>query len=510
MKTSFQLSLLSSMLFSTYHIYANEVVAISKDVSVIQKGLVNYVEIAHPIKGISHNEFKLFNISADGKVILINSGDNQVASTEGARNGNPNLKDGPARIIINEVTGGSRSILNGPLEVATSGNSETTVIILNPAGITCGGNCDFINISHAILATASSELTSEKFEDSNSLAEFKVEQGDIIIEGNGIGQTPREEDSVTLKTLSLITPQLTINGPITLDSAIDSTIALYLGKGSLSLLGSKNLTDPIQIKPLEYLISDFSSLLSEIKGQLSAKHIRLHATPKGIGVNFMDNLTAHKFSIDGEGNITFSGNINVDRLVINDQDPTQQSSIINEGKIEISEQLIGHAFSFINKSSGKISVNAFTINTPYFENAGTIDFVNLATLKAKDIVATGLLYSETGEITLDTKNSLESLEHFIAAKKVTFFKAPKTKEEMNVDMQEYLAKQEAIKVTAASLEQEKKAHQATTDLLIKVRTGQHGIYTYQQGFMVLKLNQPQSCVVDIGGPYCRPALGSPR
>lgn len=443
MKKSFQLWILSSMLFSTYHIYANEIVAISKDVSVIQKGLVNYVEIAHPIKGISHNEFKLFNISADGKVILINSGDNQVASTEGARNGNPNLKDGPAHIIINEVTGGTRSILNGPLEVATSVNSDTIVMILNPVGITCGGNCDFINISHAILATASSELKSEKFHDSNSLAELKVEQGDIIIEGQGIGQTPYEEDSVSLKTISLITPKLTINGSITLDSTMDTNIAFYLGKGSLSLLANKDLPGSIQIKPLEYIISDSYTLLSEIKGQLSAKHILLHSTSKGIGVNFTDNVNTHEFHIDGKGNIKFSGNIKADKLLINDQVPTQEFSIFNKGNIEISEQLVSNGSFFINESSGKISANAFTINTPYFQNAGIIDFVNLATLKAEDIVVTGLIHSETGEIMLSIKNLFESLEPFIAAKKVTFLKALKTKEEMYLDIKEYLAQQAA-------------------------------------------------------------------
>ena len=69
--------------------------------------------------------------------------------------GNANLRaTGPARVILNEVTGATRSQLSGAVEVH---GSRVDVVIANPKGITCNG-CGFINTPRVTLSTGTPEI----------------------------------------------------------------------------------------------------------------------------------------------------------------------------------------------------------------------------------------------------------------------------------------------------------------------------------------------------------------
>ena len=102
---------------------------------------VPLVNIATPNgKGVSHNQFEQFNVNPQG-LILNNSASAGVSVLGGAIAGNTNLLGGTARLILNEVTGASRSTLNGATEVF---GDRAEYILANPNGITCNG-CGFIN-----------------------------------------------------------------------------------------------------------------------------------------------------------------------------------------------------------------------------------------------------------------------------------------------------------------------------------------------------------------------------
>ncbi|PNQ91156.1 ShlA/HecA/FhaA protein, partial [Pseudomonas gingeri NCPPB 3146 = LMG 5327] len=96
---------------------------------------VPIVNIAAPnASGLSHNQFKDYNVGANG-VILNNSTQNlQSTQLGGYILGNSNLNGRAATTILNEVNGGSPSQLRGYTEVA---GQSAHVIVANPYGISC-------------------------------------------------------------------------------------------------------------------------------------------------------------------------------------------------------------------------------------------------------------------------------------------------------------------------------------------------------------------------------------
>ncbi|WP_158698633.1 hemagglutinin repeat-containing protein, partial [Cronobacter dublinensis] len=239
---------------------------------------VPVVNIARPnAAGISHNQFKDYNVGKEG--VILNNATGQMNQTQlgGIIQNNPNLRAGQeARGIINEVTGGSRSQLNGYTEVA---GKAANVMVANPYGITCNG-CGFINTPNVTLTTGK-----PTFDAAGNLATLDVTRGTITVEGKGL-------DASQSDALSIISRATEVNAAI---HARDLNVTV--GANRVDASGSR--TAIAGEGPAPVVAVDTGAL-----GGMYANRIRLVSGDKGVGVN-LGNLNARQgdITLDASGRL---------------------------------------------------------------------------------------------------------------------------------------------------------------------------------------------------------------
>ncbi|MCR1577097.1 MAG: hemagglutinin repeat-containing protein [Klebsiella aerogenes] len=240
---------------------------------------VPVVNIATPNgAGISHNRFKDYNVGKEG--LILNNATGKLNQTQlgGLINGNANLKAGKeAKGIINEVTGGNRSHLQGYTEVA---GKAANVMVANPYGITCNG-CGFINTPQATLTTGK-----PVFDASGNLQALDVKKGSITIEGQGL-------DASGSDALSIISRATEVNAAI---HAKDLNVVAGANRvgtdGSVQTQQGEGKAPSVAV--------DTGAL-----GGMYANRIRMVSSEKGVGVN-LGNLNARQgdITLDASGSLS--------------------------------------------------------------------------------------------------------------------------------------------------------------------------------------------------------------
>lgn len=245
---------------------------------------VPVVNIARPnAAGISHNQFKDYNVGKEG--VILNNATGQMNQTQlgGIIQNNPNLRAGQeARGIINEVTGGSRSQLNGYTEVA---GKAANVMVANPYGITCNG-CGFINTPNVTLTTGK-----PTFDAAGNLAALDVTRGTITVEGKGL-------DASQSDALSIISRATEVNAAI---HARDLNVTV--GANRVGANGSRTAIAGEGAAPV--VAVDTGAL-----GGMYANRIRLVSGDKGVGVN-LGNLNARQgdITLDASGRLAVKNSL---------------------------------------------------------------------------------------------------------------------------------------------------------------------------------------------------------
>ena len=243
---------------------------------------VDLLQIAQPNSaGVSHNVFDTFHVQPDGLVVN-NSRDVGISELGGLVVGNPQLQNGTADLILNEVVGSSRSVLSGYTEIF---GDRAEYILANPYGITCNG-CGFINTPRVTLNTGT-----PKFAQDQSLSGFSVDQGDVLVEGLGL-------DARGVDYFSIIARIAKLQSPV-----YGQDVSVITGRNDVdyaTLAATEKLGQTVQPEV---------AIDSSVLGGIYAGRIRIEATEKGVGVKLRSDLAANTSSLtlSADGNISFSG-----------------------------------------------------------------------------------------------------------------------------------------------------------------------------------------------------------
>ena len=278
------------------------------------------VNISAPTAGgVSRNDYERFNIPTKG-AILNNSYTLSKTELAGYVQGNANMAQGPAKIIVNQVTSGNPTTMNGFLEVA---GHKADVIIANPNGITVNGG-GFINTARAILTTGKPE-----YDNKERLKDFRIDNdATILITGNGLNGKKAD-------TLELYTRAAEIKAAIFGNTVHVTTGANVIdaNTGKVTAIEGKGKKPEIAIDVKDlggmyagriFLIGNEKGLPIDIKGAIESQHMVLdnqgnlyHAGT----THSTEDMTIHAKTIQNTGTMAASGNMTLraDGQVVNDK-----------------------------------------------------------------------------------------------------------------------------------------------------------------------------------------------
>ena len=232
--------------------------------------------------GVSRNEYETFNVPDKG-AILNNSYTLSKTELAGYVQGNNNMAERPAKIIVNEVTGTGSTSMDGFLEVA---GNRADVVIANPNGITVNGG-GFIHTGKAFLTTGK-----PIYDDRDNLQNLAVTGGLIDIEGKGLNGKETE-------SLAILSRAVKINAGIWAKD-------LHITTGANNIDAKTLEASAIEGKGGRPAFALDTAAI----GGMYAGRITLVGTEKGLGVNNSGTWSAEdNLTLDWNGDLKNSGTI---------------------------------------------------------------------------------------------------------------------------------------------------------------------------------------------------------
>ncbi|WP_338642074.1 hemagglutinin repeat-containing protein [Burkholderia pyrrocinia] len=303
---------------------------------------VPLVQINRPsAAGVSDNHYSQFSTGSAGAV-LNNSPTSTQTQIAGWVPGNANLTSG-AKIILNQVTGTSPSMLGGPLEVA---GARAQVVIANGNGITCSG-CGFINTNKAVLTTGTPVIDS-----AGNLSSFRVTGGTVSFTGSGMNASNVERVDVLARAVQL-------------------NAALYANQ--LNVVTGANQIDAntLAATPIAgtSVAPSFGLDVSQLGG-MYAQRILLVGTEAGVGVNDGGTIAAQTgdLSLSTQGQLTVSGNINA----AGNLNIAARSGVSNSGAIYGLQSTTVNSVGDIGNSGTIAGQNQVFVNGQNVSSTGTL------------------------------------------------------------------------------------------------------------------------------------------
>lgn len=328
---------------------------------------VPVINIATPNgAGISHNQFQDYNVGKEG--LILNNGTDRLTQTQlgGLIQNNPNLQAGrEAKGIINEVTGASRSQLQGYTEVA---GKAANVMVANPYGITCNG-CGFINTPNATLTTGKPQ-----FDVNGNLLALDVTKGAITVEGQGL-------DASKSDALSIIARATEVNAAI---HANDLKVTAGANR-----VGADGSVKPIAGEGAAPVVAVDTGAL----GGMYANRIRLVSSEKGVGVN-LGNLTARQgdIQLDAGGKLTVTNSVASGSIAANGAGVTLNGShqaagalnVTSSQDVELNNSTLASQGDMRLSGEGKVQITGGGANS-----AGALAVVGKQGIALSDVTLAG-------------------------------------------------------------------------------------------------------------------------
>lgn len=387
------------------------------------------VNISAPTaSGVSRNDYERFNIPTKG-AILNNSYILSKTELAGYVQGNANMAQGPAKIIVNQVTSGNPTTMNGFLEVA---GHKADVIIANPNGITVNGG-GFINTARAILTTGKPE-----YDNKERLKDFRIDNdATILITGNGLNGKKAD-------TLELYTRAAEIKAAIFGNTVHVTTGANVIdaNTGKVTAIEGKGKKPEIAIDVKDlggmyagriFLIGNEKGLPIDIKGAIESQHMVLdnqgnlyHAGT----THSTEDMTIHAKDIQNTGTMAASGNMtlradgqitndktigSVGNMAITANQVTNHKTIASEKDLSITTT--SEEENALDNSNSEILANGnVTIQSSHTDNLnGNIASGSTLSIQGKTLNNSQGKLTAYGSNTISVSDKLENEQGQIAA-----------------------------------------------------------------------------------------------
>lgn len=378
--------------------------------------------------GVSCNDYDRFNVPEKG-VILNNSYTLSKTELAGYVQGNANMAQGPAKIIVNQVTSGNPTTMNGFLEVA---GHKADVIIANPNGITVNGG-GFINTARAILTTGKPE-----YDNKERLKDFRIDNdATILITGNGLNGKKAD-------TLELYTRAAEIKAAIFGNTVHVTTGANVIdaNTGKVTAIEGKGKKPEIAIDVKDlggmyagriFLIGNEKGLPIDIKGAIESQHMVLdnqgnlyHAGT----THSTEDMTIHAETIQNTGTMASSGHMrlqadgqitndkimgSVGNMAITANQVTNHKTIASEKDLSITTT--SEEENALDNSNSEILANGnVTIQASHTDNLnGNIASGSTLSIQGKTLNNSQGKLTAYGSNTISVSDKLENEQGLIAA-----------------------------------------------------------------------------------------------
>ena len=289
-------------------------------------------------KGVSMNKYEQFNVEKQG-AILNNSYVTSKTELAGYVQGNSNMVNGTAKVIVNQVTSGTPTSMNGYLEVA---GQRASVVVANPNGITVNGG-GFLNADHAVLTTGRAELNG-----AGNLQNYRVEQGKVAIEGKGLDGKGADSVSILARTIN-------VNAGVWANKLNTRTGQNHIDANNLKATALESST--VETKPMIGL--DVAAV-----GGMYANHITMVGTEAGVGVNLNGVVAgSQSVSVDANGHLSVNGMLQSDTSLVAKANSIQNiKTIASGGNLDLETKELINAGNITSVKNGHIKVEETLTN----------------------------------------------------------------------------------------------------------------------------------------------------